>query len=90
MTLEIARVTSRGQVVIPAQIRKELGIKTGDSVAFKVDGSQAILTPVTNERLQALEDLFAWGRRIAKIKKIRKRDILPAVMDVRYGKKAKK
>lgn len=89
MTVEIARVTSKGQVVIPAQIRKDLGIKSGDSIVFKSEKGQAILTPLDEQRREALEALFAWGDRMSKIYKIRRKDVLPAVMEVRYGKKKK-
>ena len=90
MTLRAAKISSRGQVVIPLPVRKELKLKTGDTVMFRVEGGQAVMTPLDEARIQALEDMFAWGRREAKIRKIRKRDILPAVMDVRYGKKGTK
>ena len=90
MTLRPAKISSRGQVVIPLPVRKELKLKTGDTVMFRVEGGQAVMTPLDEERIRALEDMFAWGRREAKIRKIRKRDILPAVMEIRYGKKGKK
>ena len=32
--MEIAKITSKGQITIPADIRKELGLNTGDKVAF--------------------------------------------------------
>ncbi|HEX9815956.1 MAG TPA: AbrB/MazE/SpoVT family DNA-binding domain-containing protein [Candidatus Thermoplasmatota archaeon] len=90
MTFQSAKISSRGQVVIPLPVRKELKLKTGDAVMFHVEGGQAVMTPLDQARIQAVEDLFAWGRRQAKIRKIRKRDILPAVMEIRYGKKNKK
>jgi AbrB family looped-hinge helix DNA binding protein len=33
----IATVTSKGQVTIPAEVRKRLGIKTNDKIAFAID-----------------------------------------------------
>ena len=37
--LEIATVTSRGQITLPAPVRKKLGVKTGGKVAFiELDG----------------------------------------------------
>ena len=38
----IATVTARGQVTIPAAIRRHLGITTSDQVAFVVDGAGAV------------------------------------------------
>ncbi len=37
MTTEFATVTGRGQVTIPARIRRRLGLKVGSRVTFEVD-----------------------------------------------------
>lgn len=44
-----ASVTSRGQVTIPAAVRRHLGVTTPDSVAFVVgeDGTVVLKKPVT-------------------------------------------
>ena len=44
-------VTSKGQVTIPKDIRKALGLKTGDRVTFVTDGDQAILIPIKGDIL---------------------------------------
>jgi AbrB family looped-hinge helix DNA binding protein len=36
--MEMAKVMTRGQVTIPARIRKRAGIRAGDSVALEVVG----------------------------------------------------
>ena len=33
----ISTITSKGQVTIPAEIRKYLGLKTNDKIAFMID-----------------------------------------------------
>jgi antitoxin PrlF len=33
----VSTVTSKGQVTIPAEVRKYLGIKTNDKIAFVID-----------------------------------------------------
>jgi antitoxin PrlF len=38
-----ARVTSKGQVTVPKVVRDALGIKEGDEVTFRVEGSRAVL-----------------------------------------------
>jgi antitoxin PrlF len=44
MTKEItASVTERGQVTIPAEVRKALGLKKRDKVNFVIDGEQILL-----------------------------------------------
>jgi antitoxin PrlF len=38
-----AKVTSKGQVTVPKAVRDALGIKEGDDVVFRVDGTRAVL-----------------------------------------------
>ncbi len=44
-------ITSKGQVTIPRDIRRMLGLKPGDRVTFVADGDKAILTPVHGDVL---------------------------------------
>ncbi len=41
----IATVTQRGQVTIPAEVRRLLGTKARDKVAFQIEGDQVRLAP---------------------------------------------
>ncbi len=42
--MEIAKVTSKGQVCIPIEIRKKLGVDTGDKLVFiEKDGAVMIV-----------------------------------------------
>ena len=40
--MEISRVTSKGQITIPIEIRKKLNLKTGDKVVFIEEGDKII------------------------------------------------
>ena len=42
-------VTIKGQVTIPASIRKRLGLHRGDKVAFMQDGNKVYLQPVQDK-----------------------------------------
>jgi AbrB family looped-hinge helix DNA binding protein len=42
-----AKFSSKGQLVIPAAIRKSLGIEAGTRAAIRVEGSHLILEPET-------------------------------------------
>jgi AbrB family looped-hinge helix DNA binding protein len=55
MTAEKAVVTSKGQLVIPARLRKRLKIKKGTVVAFSEDNGRLILQPVTPEWIASLK-----------------------------------
>ena len=52
--MELAKVTSSGQITIPVQIRRKLGIKEGDKVMFLEEGNSVVMV---NSSLIALEKL---------------------------------
>jgi AbrB family looped-hinge helix DNA binding protein len=47
-------VSSRGQVVIPAELRQQLGIKQGTPATWSEEGGRLVLTPVTERRLKEI------------------------------------
>lgn len=59
--------TSKGQVVIPSKIRKQLGIKDGTYLQIDVNAitKQIILTPVTREYVRSLRGKYK-GRGLLK------------------------
>jgi antitoxin PrlF len=44
-----ATMTSKGQVTIPIEVRRRLGLRQGDRVAFDVEDGTATLRPVPAE-----------------------------------------
>jgi AbrB family looped-hinge helix DNA binding protein len=54
MKPEISVVTSKGQLVIPARLRRQLSIKKGTQVAFTEDNGRLIVQPVTREFIRGL------------------------------------
>ena len=46
--MELAKITSKGQITIPISIRKALNLKDGNKVAFiEKDGYYVIINPVS-------------------------------------------
>ena len=43
-----AKVTSKGQITIPKQVRDALGIAAGDQVVFRVEENRAMLARTAN------------------------------------------
>ena len=43
----LATVTQRGQVTLPAEVRRLLGAKPRDKVAFRIDGNHVQLVPAS-------------------------------------------
>ena len=50
----ITTMTQRGQVTVPAEVRRLLGLKPRDKVAFEIDDGNVRLAPVT----YTLESVF--------------------------------
>ena len=44
-----ATVTSKGQVTVPFQIRRILGVRAGDKVEFETNGTGCSIRPVRTE-----------------------------------------
>jgi AbrB family looped-hinge helix DNA binding protein len=48
-------VTAKGQIVIPASLRRKYGIKNGTKIIVTDDGESIILKPVTEQYLKSLQ-----------------------------------
>ena len=45
------RVTAKGQIVIPAELRRKYGIKSGTRIVITDNGDSITLKPVTEQHL---------------------------------------
>lgn len=52
--MQSARVTSKGRLVIPVQLRRRYGIKSGTKVCFIERGNEILFQPVTKEYIRSL------------------------------------
>lgn len=54
MKVEVGVVTTKGQLVIPARLRRRFGIKKGTTVSFLEDDGRIVVQPVTREFIRGL------------------------------------
>ena len=54
----LAKVTSKGQVTIPVEIRKKLGIREGDKILFLEEGNKIIIMNSTLMALKEAQEAF--------------------------------
>ncbi len=54
MKADISTVTSKGQLVIPAKLRRKLGIRKGTKVSFQLENNHLVLQPLTREFIRSL------------------------------------
>lgn len=52
--MSLVKVSSKGQVVIPVDVRRRLGFDKGSVVKIVVEGNKIIMTPVTEPPEEAL------------------------------------
>ncbi|MBQ6504493.1 MAG: AbrB/MazE/SpoVT family DNA-binding domain-containing protein [Flexilinea sp.] len=56
--MEIAKVTSKGQITIPIDIRKRFGFQEGNKVLFVEDGNRVYLMNSTMNALKEAQKAF--------------------------------
>ena len=56
--MELAKITSKGQITIPVAIRKHLGVKEGDKVMFIQEGDKVIMMNASIHALLAAQKEF--------------------------------
>lgn len=54
MSTMVSTASVKGQVVIPANLRRRFGIKPGTKVTFYEDGGRLVLQPVTKEFVRSV------------------------------------
>ena len=57
--MELAKVTSKGQVTIPVEIRRKLGIKNGDKVLFMEEGGRIYMMNTSMDAFREAQRAFA-------------------------------
>jgi AbrB family looped-hinge helix DNA binding protein len=66
MTLQITTVSTKGQFVIPSEMRSALGIKPGTRIAVTHDGTKITLQPITVELVDQTRGMLKGKARLAE------------------------
>lgn len=80
------KLSSKGQVVIPENIRKKLKLKTGSQFVVVGDKDVVILKNISAPSIDEFDELILEARKSAKQAGLKKTDIKKAIAKVR-GKK---
>jgi len=59
--------TEKGQIVIPAKLRKKLRIKRGTKLRLQEDGMRFIVSPATEEYIDSLEGVLNSGKKLTEM-----------------------
>lgn len=64
--VETSIVTTKGQLVIPARIRRRHGIKRGTRVCLIERGEEIVLRPLTSAYFQKMAGILGTGGKVLK------------------------
>jgi AbrB family looped-hinge helix DNA binding protein len=84
--LATTRMSSKGQVVIPEEIRKRLGLKEGSQFVVVGERDTVVLKAISPPTMQEFDPLIAEARRQARRVGLKKIHIHDAVVKARGGK----
>lgn len=82
-TFDITSLSSKGQVVIPNNLRKELGMVTGIKLIVFTDGSNLLLKPVQAPKIENFQKLIKESQALVKGKKIKSSDVKKMIKQIR-------
>jgi|WetSurSiteA1Bulk_404760.scaffolds.fasta_scaffold07710_4 antitoxin PrlF len=67
-----AKITSKGQMVIPKAVREKLGLKTGDSLDFIIrEGGEIVVRPAVHDVRELKGVLFRKGKSAISIEEMK-------------------
>jgi len=85
-TLATTRMSSKGQIVIPEEIRDRLGLQSGTQFVVVGDRDVVILKAISAPSMKEFDNLIAQARQQARKSGLKKSDIDTAVAKVRARK----
>jgi AbrB family looped-hinge helix DNA binding protein len=85
-TLTTTRMSSKGQVVIPEEIRDRLGLQSGTQFVVVGDRDVVILKVISTPSMREFDNLIAQARQKARKSGLKRSDIDTAIAKVRGRK----
>jgi AbrB family looped-hinge helix DNA binding protein len=76
-------MSSKGQVVIPEEIRNALGLRAGSKFVVVGEGDVVVLKKITPPSMSEYDDIIAEARRQARQADMKRSDISAAIKAVR-------
>jgi AbrB family looped-hinge helix DNA binding protein len=64
--MPVVKASSKGQIVIPKEIREKLGITPGKRILLRVVDEHAEITPLPDDPIKAMRGFLKGGKSLAK------------------------
>jgi len=86
VSVNLAKISSNGQITVPVEVRRFLGLKSGDKILFfQNQGGEMVIANASMQALSKAQDAFAG---LAEKLGVENEDDVQALVDeVRYGRK---
>ena len=85
-TLATTRMSSKGQVVIPEEVRERLGLQPGTQFVVVGDRDVVILKAISAPSMKTFDDLITQAKMQARKSGLKRSDVAAAIAKVRAGK----
>ena len=82
-SIETTKMSSKGQIVIPEEIRNRLGLKTGDKFMVIGDRDVVILKTLSPPSINEFDSLVKKARKQARVTGLVKSDVVNAIKESR-------
>ena len=79
--MELAKINSKGQVTIPMEIRRKIGVKEGDTVLFIQEGNKIVIINASINPLREVQEAFKGAAEEQGIKN--EQDVVDMVKEIR-------
>lgn len=56
--MAVARITSKGQITVPKEVRDQLGVGPGDSLEFSFEGDRLEVRPLQRRSIREFRGMF--------------------------------
>ncbi len=77
------KLSSKGQVVIPEEVRNQLGLKAGDQFVVVGEDDAVILKSITPPSIRDFDAIIQKARKQARAARMKRSDIAKAIAKVR-------
>lgn len=84
-TMNLAKLSANGQITVPVEVRRQLGLKSGDKVLFfQKQNGEIVISNASAAALQKAQAAFAGAAEALGVAD--EEDVQALVDEVRYGK----
>jgi len=83
--MELAKITLRGQITIPVEIRRKLGVKDGDKVIFIEENGRIVMENSVRIALKEVQEAFQGEAERVGLKN--ERDVVTMIKESRREKR---